>query len=196
MHVLVESLWRFQQSLQGENPTAWKLWNEDRMNGQIVGGRPKDEGRLSDAIIDHFKLDLIDRGVVFNREVEIRRGTGGAKGERTDIKVDAVARQHDAAPFGTISVIVEVKGSWNAGLFTDMKSQLVDRYLRESHCRHGLYVVGWFNCDQWDDSKDGRKGKPIGYTDEKLDEYLKEQAVKFSVADLSIRAVLLNASLR
>ena len=30
-----------------------------------------------------------------------------------------------------------------------MGAQLLDRYM-EGNCRHGLYLVVWLNCPQWD----------------------------------------------
>jgi len=43
---------------------------------------------------------------------------------------------------------------------TAMQTQLVDRYLRDNHCQHGLYLVGWFNCDAWDSQDDRKRRAP------------------------------------
>ena len=45
-----------------------------------------------------------------------------------------------------------MKGCWNAELNTAMVSQLVNRYLKDNQCHHGLYLVGWFQCSEWDQS--------------------------------------------
>ena len=185
--VLIESLHRLQVKLQGETPAADDLWNGVTKSKF----RPKDEVQLSDYIKRHFEHDIKDKGIIASREVQIRRGTGGAPGELTDIHVNAIA----AGGFDIVTVVVEVKGAWNQGLFGDMKGQLVDRYLKDNPCRHGLYVVGWFNCNQWDDA-DYRKGLPVNFSIDQLKERLNIQALELSVAGLSIRAEVLNAALR
>jgi hypothetical protein len=78
--VLIESLQRLEEKLQGETPAAQFLWDQD-------GGsyRPKDEKSFSDYVKIYLEDDLTVRGIIVNREVEIHRG------ERTDIHVDAVS---------------------------------------------------------------------------------------------------------
>ena len=51
----------------------------------------------------HFETDLMGRGIVVNREVEIRRG------QETDIRVDAISYGPDGTA-ETVTAIVEVKG--------------------------------------------------------------------------------------
>lgn len=146
LEVIMESLGRYQQRLRGETPASFMLWDR-----QAAGDfRPKEEERLSDALKLHLADDLARRGVVANREVVIRGGTGGKAGERTDIHVDAVTRGTRPGVFDRVTVVVEVKGCWNRGVLTAMRDQLRDRYLGEGDCRHGLYVVGWFPVGQWD----------------------------------------------
>jgi len=189
--VLIESLKRLEAQLQGETPAAIDLWDEIKK----TVFRPKDENRFSDYIKRHLERDVKDRGIIASREVEIRRGTGGSPGERTDIHVDAIASGLTGGGFDTATVVIEVKGSWNPGLLGDMKGQLVDRYLKDNPCRHGLYVVGWFNCAQWDDT-DSRRGLPPHFSIDLLKERLNAQAVELSLGGLFIRAEVLNAALR
>ena len=111
---------------------------------------------FSDYVTIHLREDLGRRGVIVNREVEIRNGEGSGKGERTDIHVDVSVQSSRGKVRDCVSSIIEVKGCWHTDLNTAMKTQLVDRYLRDNRCQHGLYLVGWFNCDQWDD-EDYRK---------------------------------------
>lgn len=40
--------------------------------------------------------------------------------------------------FDTVSAIIGVNGCWNRELFTAMKEQLVERYLKDNHCQYGL----------------------------------------------------------
>lgn len=90
--------------------------------------------------------------IVVNREVEIRSTIGGVKGENTDLLIQTFSTNKN----DVISVIIEVKGSWNKNLKSDMKEQLKDRYLKDNQCRYGIYLVGWFLCDSWDKNKDYR----------------------------------------
>ena len=154
--VLRESLVRLEAELRGETPAAPDLWNVVR---GAATSTPKEEVYLSDYIHRHLRRDLVERGVVVNREVEIRRGEGAAQGERTDIQVSAVGPDGNGR-VGTVQVVIEVKGCWNRARETDLSGQLRERYLRENRCCHGLYVVGWFTCDQWDTSDRTRRRAP------------------------------------
>ncbi len=224
LDVLVESLQRLQHKLMGETPRCVFLWDEipssvpnetaDRPGDELRPSprpdptkiddllktatkkayRPKDEPRLSDYVKGHLQDDVVDKGIVVNREVEIRPSTGQKRGQRTDIHVDVSVQEPCEARFAPVTAIIEVKGCWNRELFSAMKTQLVDRYLKENQCQHGLYVVGWFNCDQWDD-RDRRKGKSpklsVAETQEKLD----KQAAELSQDSLLVKAVVLDCAL-
>jgi len=144
LNVLIDSLKRLQQKLQGETPRAIDLWNENDEYSH------KDENRFSDYIKSHLEEDLNQKGIVINREVEIRRGEGSTPGERTDIHVDAVLNNPKGTKFDIIKTVIEVKGCWHKEILTAMETQLLNRYLKESDCRHGLYLVGWFYCKKWD----------------------------------------------
>lgn len=150
--LVLDALTILEERLQGETPQAFALWDQtDRTRGQEKF-RPKDENHLSDWIKSNLETELQSRGVVVAREVEIRRGEGSGTGERTDIHVTAVVPGLDTGSTDTVRVIIEVKGCWNPELQTAMQAQLVDRYLKDNQCQHGIYLVGWYLCDQWDDS--------------------------------------------
>lgn len=185
LNVLIDSLKRLQQKLQGETPRAIDLWNE---NGEYSH---KDENRLSDYIKSHLEEDLNQRGVVINREVEIRRGGGSSPGERTDIHVDAVLFNPNGAKFDTIKTVIEVKGCWHKEILTAMETQLLNRYLKESDCRHGLYLVGWFYCEKWDPRGKMAQKKDI----EELRKQLDSQAEVLSTNGIEIKAFVINAAL-
>jgi hypothetical protein len=113
---------------------------------------PKEEERLSDYISRYLQAALISKGIILHREVEIRRG------EETDIYVDAVVPNSAGGVSDRVSVIIEVKGCWNKkDLDTAMATQLVGRYLKDNRCQYGLYLIGWFNCDKWDESDTRKK---------------------------------------
>jgi hypothetical protein len=123
----------------------------------------------------------------------IRRSRGSTKGERTDIHVDAVVRGATGDDVDTVTVIIEVKGCWHKELWTAMETQLVDRYLRQSHARHGLYVVGWFNCPQWNASDTRRQpGQSVQQARVQLD----QQAAQFSPGGIAVQALVIDTSLR
>jgi hypothetical protein len=142
MGLVIESLDRLQAKLHGETPAVHDLWN-NWTTQKKTRWKPKGEQHLSDYIKRHLDHDLKDRGVIVNREVEIRRKTTSA-GEETDIHVDAV---DDAQ---RLTVIIEVKGCWHTKTKTALQEQLVDRYLQTNLSAGGLYVVGCYCCDAWD----------------------------------------------
>lgn len=197
LDVLAESLDRFAQSLHGELPARTTLWN------QLPGGtnRPKDEEHLSDAIARHFRIDLVERGTIVNREVQIRRrevaaAAGGQAGQRTDIRVDVVRPAERGEPT-ILTAIVEVKGCWHAEVRTAMADQLTARYLHENDCQTGLYLVGWYLCNGWDDS-DARKGQVPWTTMEEAKNALRLQAAGLTTPEKrpEIRAYVLDCALR
>lgn len=183
--VIVEALGRLQVELLGETPAVADLWN--------IGTSccPKDEAALCDYIKRFLDRDLAKSGVIVNREVVICRkvGEGGASGERTDIHVNVrVPGTGDK-----LTVIIEVKGCWNAGLMTDMDAQLVDRYLHANQCRHGLYLVGWFDCPQWQPRSSHRHAQSLP----QLAAELEEQSRLLSTAHgLTVSSLVLDAALR
>ncbi|PXF57618.1 MAG: hypothetical protein C4B59_14925 [Candidatus Methanogaster sp.] len=191
--VLIESLKRLEEKLQDETPAARDIWDQESVDKKRY--RPIDENGFSDYVKRHLDGDLKQRGITVSREVEIRRGEGSGKGEHTDIHVDAVVRGSNEKNHDSVSVIIEVKGCWHKERNTAMKTQLVDRYLRDNRCQHGIYLVGWFNCDQWDGEDSRRKKCPNHniYTEqEKLD----AQAADLSQQGVRIKAFVMNTALR
>lgn len=190
LDVVVESLNRLDQELQGETPSAFLLWDPS-------GSRPRDEHTLSDYVQLHLKRDIKQRGIITKREVEIRRRHGdkdiAAPGERLDLQVDAFVRSPNGEINDCVSIIIEVKGCWNEQLDTAMQEQLVDRYLKDNKCQHGLYLIGWFNCKQWD-NKDRRK--PPNLSIEEARQKFEVQADELSKQGVKVKAVVLNTSLR
>ncbi len=185
LDVVIEALQRIQAKLQGETPLAPFLWDQ-------VIKRPKWENDFSDFIVSQLRDELANRGIVLNREVEIRSNRSGVEGERTDIHVDAVSstNSHDV-----VKVIVEAKGCWHDELLTAMENQLVGKYLRGNDCKHGLYLVGWFNCPQWD-KEDSRLHKAFRHNLEGLTTALNSQATQLSKNGVNISTVIIDASLR
>ena len=186
LQILTESLERLQATLQAAIPEAQFLWD----NVSKSDAKPKDENMFSDYVKVFLDRDLKQKGIVLNREVRIHRG------QRTDIHVDAIIQTAQGQPYDSITAIIECKGCWNPGLYNAMKDQLVGMYLKDNHCQHGLYLVGWFNCVNWSE-KDGRKNKAerlcpdINGTRQKL----ATSALDLSNETIRIKSVVLDISL-
>ncbi len=198
LEAVVESLQRLAQRLHNETPAVhalWNAWPAPRAPGKRGRSaklyRPKDEEDLSNFIRAHLQDDLAARGIITNREVEIRPG------ERTDVHVDAIARDHRGRVRDQLSLIIEVKGCWNRDLAHAAQTQLTDRYLRDNSCRHGLYVVGWFHCPRWDAS-DPDRDKALRFAADvtQAQTKLDAQAAALSQGDLKVRAFVLNTTLQ
>lgn len=188
---LAESLVKRLKKFFGLDKTAkinvWSNISWRKVNGNAY--IPKDEERLSDYIARHLNDSLKDKGIVINREVEIRRG------ERTDIQVNAVVKDTNGQEYDSIAAIIEVKGCWNSGLKTAMETQLVNRYLQDNTCQYGLYLIGWFNCDQWD-SSDYRKNKAPKMSAVEAQNKFNQQAEDLSLSGVMVKAFVLNTALR
>lgn len=192
LDVIIESLIRLEHKLQGETPAAIDLWDEKSKNKY----QPKDENSFSDYVKRHFNDDLKEKGIISNREVQIRRGRGSS-GENTDIHIDAVIKDSNDIAFDVITVIIECKGSWNKDLYTAMNNQLVQRYMKDNTCNDGLYLVGWYNCKQWDD-EDYKKHISINLCGdkEKTKDSLEKQAADLSDEITHIKSFVINCGLR
>ena len=184
--LLIDALHVLQQMLQGETPAAPDLWD---------AFRPKDENHLSDWIKRNLELEMRGRGIVVAREVELRRGEGSGTGERSDIHVTAVVPGLAENRYDQVRVIVEAKGCWNRDLQTAMETQLVNRYLNDNECDHGIYLVGWYVCNQWEKGDRRRTDTPDWSFQEAI-KFFEEQAAKLSASGPTIRAAVLNTALR
>ncbi|MBI3248295.1 MAG: hypothetical protein HYZ50_17450 [Deltaproteobacteria bacterium] len=189
LDVLIESLHRLEKKLHGVQPAVIDLWDE--IHKKVY--RPRDEGRFSDYVTRHLRDDL--KEIFVRREVEIRRGEGSTPGERTDIHIDVVVKGTGGKEPERISAIIEVKGCWNKKLKQAMKTQLVDRYLKDNPCQFGLYLVGWFNCEQWD-QEDARRREAPKIDLKEAREQFAAQAVELSQSGVTIKAFVMNTALR
>jgi hypothetical protein len=183
------SLARLQAQLRDELPAVNELWNDEK--GEFW---PKDELALSDHIARHLRDDLSERGIIVNREVQIRRGRGGSTGQITDIHVDATVQGRKRCTYERTSVIVEVKGNWHRELDSAMQTQLRDRYLKDNSCKNGIYLVGWFACDRWRDA-DGRKKDCPHILATEAQRQFSQQAADLSEGGYLIRAYVLDLRL-
>lgn len=195
VNVVLESLARLEAKLQHqETPRAIDLWNEvpDGRQGYIY--TPKDENRLSDYIKSHLEEDIKKQATIVNREVEIRRGGTAGQGQRTDIHVDAVARALHGDSYDRIIAIIEIKGCWYRTWQSAIETQLVNRYLRENNCQYGIYLVGWFQCEQWD-AEDQKKRRPAKMAMDAAKALLTAKAAELSNQGIIVKAVVLDTAL-
>ena len=183
LDVIIESLKRLEAKLQGEIAIAQFLWE-----GSKAARRPRDEASFCDFIKWQLEEDLRGRGIILNREVQIHRG------ERTDIYVNAVVLGQGKDVLDSLTVIIEAKGCWHSELDIAIETQLLGRYLKNNPCQHGLYLVGWFNCDLWDD--DYRKKQVPKLTFEEAQEKFDAQALELSKQGKLIKALVLDTALR
>lgn len=196
LDLVIESLERLQKRLQGETPSAVDLWS-------IVPGeaicRPKNEKDLSNYIKRHLEQDLAERSIVVNREVEIRQkegGNGAASGEIPDLYVSALSQKSDQLVNKSLILLIEIKGNWNKELKTAAQTQLAERYLRDNdRATSGLYLVGWFNCQQWD-KRDTRRSVAFKNEFHTLQDELETQSKELSSELLDVRIFILDISLR
>ncbi|MCX7050263.1 MAG: hypothetical protein NTX50_32860, partial [Candidatus Sumerlaeota bacterium] len=100
--------------------------------------------------------NLVNKGIIINREVEVYRHHSQGVGKRTDIHIDAISTSGAAVSSKRLTAVIEVKGCWNTELNTAMETQLAAEYLRVPSPGRGLYVVCYFASRRWD-PEDTRK---------------------------------------
>jgi hypothetical protein len=167
--LLVESLRRYEEELHGAQNPVRSLWDRQGSGSTF---RPVEEDSLSDHVGVFLRRELVESGIVANREVEIARVPGAPIGKRTDIRIEALRRSADGSACDTIAAVVDTKGCWNATLFTALKDQLFNDYMITLQAPVGIYLVGWFDKAKWD-PKDRRKSHApdctLGEAQERLD---------------------------
>jgi hypothetical protein len=188
LHEIVsESLARLQDSIHGQNPAVHDFWNEPQEKGGL--GRPRGELTISTIVSRFLERDLLERGVVVNREVDV------STQDFADIHISSTSQQR--GEIKKLSVVIEVKGCWHEKVKTSMESQLKGQYLHLSASRHGIYLVAWFPQDQWDDD-DTRKASarrkcPDLHQSISL---FKDQAKQLSDGEILISSFVLDCSMR
>jgi hypothetical protein len=176
-----------QTRLTGATPESHYLWDTH-------AGRPKSEDEISDYLANELDRVLTVRGAIVNREVQIRRNRPSGIGERTDLLVDAapVGGPHT----GRLSLPVEVKGAWNDELRTAMRSQLVERYMRDTPATDGIYVVVWPDLKSWTDGNDSRRSVLASLDRQAVEAELAAQASGLAQAGARVRVVHLGIDYR
>ena len=173
--------------LQGVNPQVQLLWTDPPHE-------PRGEQKLSDWIAGFLEHELRGHAMVIGRETQIRASVSGqGRGESIDLKIDAVAGEHTQGP-PVVTVMIEVKGSWNPDLLTAMEAQLVERYLTGS-ITQGIYLAGYYAAEDWKQS-DRKRTAARRHTLAGLSQALKQQAADVSTRRLvAVDSVVLDCSL-
>lgn len=191
--VIIESLDRMYNELQGETPSAILFWNECKDKSKSFF-EPKDESRFSDAVKRHLEKDLKKRGIILDREVEIKGTTAPGTGQRLDIYARAISPGQSLQPdcTETFDVKIEIKGSWNKEVEMAMETQLVNRYLKTNNSHHGIYLVGWFDCERkrfrnWENKK-----PRCWETIDEARSALKEQAKSLSKDGVEVKSYVMD----
>ena len=192
--ILFDKLIELEQIIQGETPAVYDLWNEIPIGSGRKRYQPKDENHLSDWIKRQLEMSLNARGIVCAREVEIRRASSPGTGQRTDIHVTASIPEISTDTFKQVRVIIEAKGCWHREIKTAMKNQLKDRYLKNHGSTHGIYLIGWYLCESWDEN-DYRKRDTPKWAIKKARSFFSNQAESFSDENVTIESVVINTSL-
>jgi hypothetical protein len=173
LSAIIESLNRMEEDYKKSSlPAVERLWNYEGRGNKRKNFRPKDEESLSDEVARWIRGDLSpSRGVIVNREVQPRRG------QKTDIYINAIKLDNMSEDAKTLTVVVEVKGCWNDAILTAMETQLFEKYMKENNISCGLYLVGWYMCNKWDNS-DKQKEETLKISIEELINRLENQANK------------------
>lgn len=187
--VVTEALEVYQSRMHAETPSVGDLWNYRADNNKKTYW-PKDEEDLSDHLA-RFLRDRL-RAMIVNREVEIRPGDADRLGEEPDLLVQAIGKSESRGPF---QVAVEVKGSWNVGVETAIETQLRNRYLSLGNLHCGIYVVGWFECANWDPSDKARHAACRRHTRDGLRATLEATASGLETDGRRVRAVVLDLTM-
>ena len=147
--------------------------------------RPKLEAAFCAYIAHELKIRLQGRGFAINREVLVQPTDPYGAGERTDILVEATSTR-DRRLGGVnesadrLAVVIEVKGQWNPRLEDDLSEQLAGRYLPEVQTDTGIYLVGWFPVEQWNDCTDSNRRRAKKRDLENTKTLLYERAIQLT----------------
>ncbi|NLT44471.1 MAG: hypothetical protein GXX80_03070, partial [Thermotogaceae bacterium] len=190
--VVLEALDELNKALVSVSlPCAIDLWNECKVDSATKYG-PKDEDRVSDYVTRFLRSYLSERSIVINREVQIRRDDTR---QFADIYLTAV-EEITSRMSCKIELVIEVKGNWNQQIDEAMERQLLDEYMKKNSVYRGIYLVSWFNFENWD-KEDYRRSDALRKNKNKeqaLEKY-KEQAISISDDAFKVEPYILDISL-
>ncbi len=181
--IVLESLTRIQAKISN---------NQIRHNLDFWTNKPyrsKGELEFSRIIANDLRDDLKQSNIIVNREPLINVE------DKTDIKIE-VPCVNESNP---LTVIIECKGCWNKDLQTAMENQLLGQYLNEYACTSGIYLIGWYCCEDWDeDCPKHRKKMGKHKHDDDLEQTIKHfeaEAKNLSKPPYTIKSFVLDVSI-
>lgn len=169
--------------LHGDTPLAFALWDEQPTL------RPKTEDAVADVVSNYIESRLGGLSATSLREVASRRPHRAGIPQRTDLLV------HVRSGDETVAVIVECKGCWNPGLYSEMRTQLVGQYMSDRPDAEGLYLAFWFDPTDWDPTDPSRQ-RCAGMTRVEMLERLEAQAAELRAEGFGVSATVLDGSYR
>lgn len=178
---------RYKIKLQGDNPRVSDLWHT---NNPI---RPKDEEYLSDHLASYLS-DIANTNLVINREVQIKRKShkDGQSGSRVDLWIEAFNTNNKE----TLTLCIEVKGSWNISSKNAIEQQLLKKYLSGGTATSGILLLGWFFSPNWDGQDSRKANSACNWPDrDAAFTELARQAQHFSTSSIPISAYILDCTL-
>lgn len=189
--VILEALEKIKKEIR-ENFAYLRVWNECDDNICY----PKKETALSDELKRLLLIEL--NNVIINREVEIQPKIGGYGNQITDLLVECNLNNGNK-----VSVIIEVKGCWNPDLKSSIETQLLNSYLSDdNNYKYGIYLIGWYWCNKWNENKKGAKRKKIKvenrFSETNINEiidYFDNQADLLSNSNKKIASVVIDFSI-
>jgi hypothetical protein len=165
--VVHSSLERAQAKFGGTRSEAAFLWD-------TRSGRPKSERELALWLARHLESDLQGRGIVVDREVEVKPHPRGRMGKAVDLLVTAIAgAQVEGATL--VTVAIELKCCWHDDLDTAMLDQLVAQYL-DAENDQGIYLVACFDSPDWSEADIRNRTRCRRRTVTETREFFDEQA--------------------
>jgi hypothetical protein len=205
----VASLRRLQDKLQSQQtPAVLDLWNECTVHKNGIRGvalcTPKSEGRLSDYVKRHLYEEFATLGLVICREVQIRSGElpkfkdpesknqPRRSGQLIDIYMSVGAGENNGIRSANpLTLIIEVKGCWNKGLFRSVAKQLHDRYLLTNSLSHGLYLVGCYHGSNWPNEESPGTQHQVA----ELRKKLSDECSRLSSKQITMESLVIDAGL-
>ena len=140
---------------------------------------------------DRFRLVLQQslRGVIVKREVLLQPRLGSQSGQEIDIEASLIDNNNSS-----VTCLIEVKCNWNTKIEVDLNEQLAERYLRGPHGTHGIYLVAWYDGDNWlkDDS---RRPRATSRTKTGLLEKLQARTASLESEGITVAVCLIDLTL-
>jgi hypothetical protein len=135
--IIIDGLCRIQNDLNNTKfPQFCLLW---RGKNSADLQEPKDEDTIGMYVINELNKILIGRGIHCSFNGRLSMKTPNKTGMVPDISVE-----YELPTSEKINVHIEIKGSWNNEIKTNLKTQLAERYLSLNADRYGIFLVVYF----------------------------------------------------